>query len=105
MSKNTDMSQLKTTLQMMTYNSSRKSGVVAYLLFGFLGGLGLHRLYLREYNGFTIYLLLFLFNLFTGNMLFYIGTVIFWLIDIFYTNKVKDDFNANLVKDILNKEK
>ena len=105
MSKNTDMSQLKTTLQMLSYNSSRKSGVVAYLLFGFLGGLGLHRLYLREYNGFTVYILLFLFNLFTGNILFFIGTVIFLFIDIFYTNKVKDDFNASLVKDILSKEK
>lgn len=37
-----------TVTQMLAFNQMRKSGGVAYLLFIFLGGLGIHRFYLRQ---------------------------------------------------------
>lgn len=37
-----------TVTQMLAFNQMRKSGGIAYLLFFFLGGLGVHRFYLRQ---------------------------------------------------------
>ena len=37
-----------TITQMLAFNQMRKSAGVAYLLFIFLGGLGIHRFYLRQ---------------------------------------------------------
>ena len=52
-----------TITQMLAFNQMRKSAGVAYLLFIFLGGLGIHRFYLRQvwpgvvWMGFTILML------------------------------------------------
>lgn len=57
-----------------------KSLLVSYLLWFFVGYFGVHRLYLDDFTGFLIYLILWLFS-WTGVGL--VALFVFWIVDIF----------------------
>lgn len=80
------------------FDSRKKSKLVAYLLGAVLGGIGGHRLYLKEYKGACAIILLLVLSL----VFPIVGVihVIFVLIDFFLTWGLTDSYNKNVRKEI-----
>ena len=69
--------------------TANKSKWAAYLLFVFLGGLGLHRFYLNEPVGGVCYIILFVLSFAISPLL--IGLLIWFIIDLFWINSYIND--------------
>ena len=89
-----DYGRLNTRAHMM-YDANKKSVGAAYLLWFFLGGLGVHRLYLGRTATGLLQLSLALF----GWLPFLIGWVIlglWWIVDLFLIPRIAADENMAL---------
>lgn len=84
--------------QYFQYQSLSKNVVVAYVLGALLGGLGIHRLYLKEYAGFALYMALFFMSFFIPVL--FLCTLVFMLVDLFLTYKLCKDYNLAVYKAI-----
>ena len=60
---------------MLRYDANRKSAGVAYLLWFFLGGLGVHRFYVGSTGVGIVYVVLFLLGLLLGKLAFFITVI------------------------------
>ena len=85
----------------LAYDAGRKSIFLSYVLWFFLGGLGLHRFYLQRTGSAVILILLTIFSVATA--LAYIGLVglvivgIWLLVDLFLIPGMVNSWNNNLV--------
>lgn len=68
-----------------------KSKFVAYILLLLVGGLGLSRLYLEDYDFFWVYLALWVVSFELPYL--YVITIVLVIIDLFYTNTLVDEYN------------
>lgn len=88
------------TTRMMRYDAAKKSAVVAYLLWFFLGWLGAHRFYLRRYlSGLIMFALWAVGTLLTVVFVGYIVLavpVFVWLVDLFLIPGMVQRFNEGL---------
>jgi TM2 domain-containing membrane protein YozV len=91
-------------LAMMRYDANKKSVIVAYLLWFFLGMFGVHRLYLGRVASGLILLLL---TLVAGALyIVFIGVILmaipglWWLIDALLIPGIVRDHNNDLVYDV-----
>ena len=85
----------------MRYDANKKSALVAYLLWLFLGWLGAHRFYLRRYlSGFIMFVLwavgTLLTIIFVGYLVLAIPVLV-WLIDLFLIPGIVRRFNEGLI--------
>lgn len=83
----------KTTERSAAFGSAGKNILVAYLLWWFLGGLGLHRFYLDRPVSGLIMILLLIFGwipLFIG----WIVLAVWWLLDAYFVYRYTTDYNA-----------
>lgn len=76
------------------YHLLKKSKAIAYLLGAILGGLGIHRFYLGDTFGGVMYLLLFAVTLVIPP--FFMITMIYLLVDLFYTSALCDKVNQGI---------
>lgn len=87
---------------MLTYEANKKSTGVAYLLWFFLGGLGVHRFYLGRTGSGAAILILTLLSLllsFVGIGFITIWIPVIWvLIDVFLIPGMTRDYNMRLVQ-------
>lgn len=70
-----------------------KNMIVVYLLWFFLGAFGIHRLYLSWTKTGVLMLISWPLMIFTGGFSMLIPTAL-WIIDIFYTYTMVNDYNA-----------
>jgi TM2 domain-containing membrane protein YozV len=86
---------------LVRYDANKRSAVVAYILWFFLGTLGAHRFYLARYMSGTVLLLLSLISLPLSLILighFGFGIVGIWLfIDLFLIPGMTSDYNNRLI--------
>lgn len=82
----------------LAYQLTKKSKGVAYLLGAFLGGVGVHRLYLGDVAGGVAYLALFVLGIVFPPIV--IITCFYLLFDLFYTSRLCDDVNKKLYQSI-----
>jgi TM2 domain-containing membrane protein YozV len=85
--------------EILMYDSMKKSKVVAYLLGALFGGLGIHRLYLKEYVGFWCYLTCTLASFIVSPLV--VVLVFFLLVDVIYTWILCDQYNKDVIKKIV----
>ncbi len=89
---------------MMRYDANRKSALVAYVLWFFLGYLGVHRFYLgRVASGLTMLLLGLISAALTVVLIGYVGLAIialWWLIDAILIPGMARHYNNRLVDEI-----
>lgn len=85
--------------ELMMYESLKKNKFIAYLLGALFGTLGVHRLYLKEYVGFFVYLTLFFFSFAAEELLLLVA--FFYLFDGFYTWFMCDDYNKKVINTII----
>jgi TM2 domain-containing membrane protein YozV len=94
------------TRSMMMYDAQKKSGVVAFLFWLFLGGLGAHRFYLGRPGSGAVQLLLSIFGwgLAFGGMsmgFFLLFPAYLWvLIDVFLISGLVRDRNTSLANQL-----
>jgi TM2 domain-containing membrane protein YozV len=89
---------------MMRYDANKKSVIVAYLLWFFLGMFGIHRLYLgRIASGLVLLLLTLvagaLYWIFIGMILMAVPGL-WWLIDALLIPGIVRDYNNELISDV-----
>jgi TM2 domain-containing membrane protein YozV len=89
---------------MMRYDANKKSVIIAYLLWFFLGMFGIHRLYLGRIASGLILLLLTLvagalYWIFIGMVLMVIPGL-WWLIDALLIPGIVRDYNNELIHDV-----
>src|SRR5579875_3678933 len=86
---------------MMRYDANKKSALIAYLLWFFLGYLGLHRFYLKRTGSAIVMLLIFLVSVpLTMALIGWIGLGIiglWWLIDALLIPGIARDYNNRLI--------
>jgi len=94
--------EVQTTQTQSTYNvqMTGKSMIAAYLIWWFLGSVGVHRLYLGKKKSGFLMMALFIVGIVTSPIfigLLPLGIVgIWWLIDAYYTSVMVTDANAKL---------
>ena len=86
--------------KLMLYDASKKSVLVAYLLWSFLGSVGAHRFYAGKTRSAVVMLLLFLVSwpltlILVGFVTFAIAGL-WWLIDAFLIPGMIEDYNLRL---------
>lgn len=86
--------------QVGQYSTLKKSKTVAYVLWLFLGYFGIHRLYLRDMDGFCIYLCLFVASLIVPQYM-WVGSLLFMLYDVIGTYLACDKANATIAYEVL----
>ena len=82
-------------LELLTHKALSKSKIVAYLLGAFLGGFGVHRLYLKEYIGFFAYVFLTLASF--VQPILSVSVAMFLVFDFFYTWVLVDRYNDEVM--------
>jgi len=84
------------------YDKKKKSVLIAWLLWFFLGGLGIHRFYLgKTLSGIVLLALTILISWAT----FFIPTAIWLIVDAFLLPKMIGDKNREIEKEIINQIK
>lgn len=88
----------------LMYDAHKKSTLVAYLLWWFVGWLGIHRFYLGEIGSGILMLLLFVISLvLTLILIGYVGLAIWWLwwvVDAFLIPGMVTSYNVGLVEEL-----
>jgi TM2 domain-containing membrane protein YozV len=89
---------------MMEYDARKKSMLLAYLAWAFLGGLGVHRFYLNRTGSGVAQLLLTVFGWFTlplGIGMFLLGGLAIWLfVDLFLVAGMVSEYNLALARSL-----
>lgn len=85
--------------ELLTHKALSKSKSVAYLLGAFFGAIGAHRLYVGEYIGAFIYVILFFASLVQPIAYPLLG--IFLLVDLFATWGLVDKYNKDVAEQII----
>jgi TM2 domain-containing membrane protein YozV len=87
---------------MLRYDANKRSALLAYVIWFFLGWLGLHRLYLGRYTSGLIMLALFavswLLHFVLIGFLGYLIIVPWWVIDAFLIPGMTSDYNNRLIE-------
>jgi TM2 domain-containing membrane protein YozV len=83
----------------MMYDSLKKNKFIAYLLGALFGTLGIHRLYLKEYVGFVVYITLFFFGIMVDEI--FALSVLFYAFDGVYTWFLCDGYNKKVINTII----
>jgi TM2 domain-containing membrane protein YozV len=81
---------------MLRYDANKRSALLAYVIWFFLGWLGLHRLYLGRYTSGLIMLALFGISWLLSFV--YLIIVPWWVIDAFLIPAMTSDYNNRLIE-------
>lgn len=88
----------------LTYEAVKKSTLIAYLLWFFLGSLGAHRFYLgKNGSAITMLLLSLISSVLSVIGIGYLGFIVIWvwlLADLFLTYAMVRDYNLNLLNSL-----
>lgn len=87
--------------EIVSYSEMKKNKFIAYLLGFFLGAFGVHRFYLNEKIGGTLYIVSFLLTIIAPP--FIAVVMVCYIIDGFYTWVLCDKYNSNVISKIMAK--